>query len=165
MSTPTAVGDGTVVTIHYTLSNDAGQILDTSEGMEPMAYLHGADNIVTGLEKALDGKAVGDDLKVAVPPEEGYGLSSGADPFTVERGAFPDGVELESGMQFGAEDEQGNMRPVWIVHVDDEGVHLTLDHPLAGETLHFEVKVVELRAATAEEVAHGHPHGPGGHHH
>ena len=163
MTSEETVSANRVVTIDYTLKNDAGDILDSSKDDEPMAYLHGADNIVPGLETALEGKLVGDRVQVVVDAKDGYGERE-FDTFAVDRTSFPDDVELTKGMQFVAEGEEGLM-PFWIDSVKDDKVHVDPNHPLAGQALHFDVTIVAIRAATAEELEHGHPHGPGGHEH
>lgn len=157
-----------VVHIHYTLTNDNGDELDTSRGDEPLPYLHGHGNIVPGLENALAGKAVGFKETIVVSPEEGYGAHDGSAPQQVPLDAFPGDFEVEEGMQFVVENELGEHIPVWVVGVEEDHVLLDTNHPLAGETLHFAVEVVKIRAATPEELHHGHPHGlegDEGHHH
>jgi FKBP-type peptidyl-prolyl cis-trans isomerase SlyD len=162
---PETIADNVVVTIEYTLKNSAGEVLDSSVGDEPLTYLHGHQNIVPGLEGALAGKKAGDAVSVAVPPEEGYGVRDPGGLRQIERDAFPADAELEPGSQFTAELEDDEVVPLWIVAVDDDFVHVDMNHPLAGETLHFEVKILELREALANELAHGHPHGREGHEH
>lgn len=164
MTTPDQIADGTVVTIHYTLRDDHGEVLDSSDGGEPLAYLHGADNIVPGLEAELTGCKIGDELQVAVAPEDGYGERTG-ETDRVPLDAFDADAELEVGDQVYAQDEDGDVMPLWVTEVGDDHVIVSPDHPLAGVTLHFQVKVAAIRAATQEEIDHGHPHGPGGHHH
>jgi len=157
--------DDKVVSIHYTLKDDDGDVIDSSSGGEPLDYLHGHGGIVPGLEAAIAGKKVGDKFQVVVPPAEGYGEPSGAPPRPVPRDAFPDEVEPEVGMQFFAQGPDGEPTPVWCVEVDDDVIMIDFDHPLAGQNLHFDVEVVGIRDATSEEIDHGHPHGPDGHHH
>lgn len=157
-------GDKTVVSIHYTLTSDGGETLDSSAGREPLAYLHGAGNIIPGLESALVGKGVGEKLKVSIAPAEAYGLRDDALVQVVPRDAFGGAPDLEVGMQFQARTPDG-IRVVTIVDVAGDEITLDGNHPLAGETLHFDVEIVEVRAATDEEMAHGHAHGEGGHHH
>lgn len=157
-------GEKTVVLIHYTLTSDGGEVLDTSEGREPLAYLHGFGNIIPGLEKALAGKQAGDKLKVSIAPEEAYGLRDDALVQVVPRTAFGGAPDLDVGMQFQAQTPMG-VRIVTIVDVSGDDITLDGNHPLAGETLNFDVQVTEVRAASAEELAHGHVHGEGGHHH
>ena len=159
------ISDGLVVAIHYTLKNDAGETLDSSIGMEPLEYLHGAGNIVPGLEDALSGKSLGENFQVVVAPEDGYGERDPRGVRAVPRSAFPPDVQIETGMQFFAEDKDGDPLAAWIVGTEGERVMIDLNHPLAGVTLHFDVTVDALRDATAEELAHGHPHGAGGHDH
>jgi FKBP-type peptidyl-prolyl cis-trans isomerase SlyD len=157
--------DGKVVTFHYTLTNDAGEKLDSSSGGEPMSYLHGADNIVPGLERAMDGRGVGDAFKVTVKPADGYGERSGKGVQGVPRSLFEGVPRLEPGMSFAAEGPGGETIEVWVVEVEGDTVFVDTEHPLAGETLHFDVKLTGIRDATEEELEHGHPHGEGGHHH
>jgi len=153
---------GKVVLIHYTLTNDAGEELDTSRGDEPLPYLHGHGNIVPGLESGLEGKQVGFRGTVVVEPAEAYGEHDGTAPQTVPTDAFPEDFEVEEGMQFVIENDEGEQIPVWVVGIEDEVVLLDTNHPLAGETLHFDVEVIEIRAASEEELHHGHPHGAHG---
>jgi len=157
------IGARKVVSIHYTLTSGEGQELDSSAGGEPLAYLHGADNIVPGLERQLEGKSVGDKLRAVVTPEEGYGEHSGMSPQPVPRSAF-EGGEPQEGMPLLLEDDEGNEMQFWIAEVQDEVVLLSPDHPLAGVTLCFDVEVVDVRDATPEELMHGHAHS-GNHHH
>lgn len=154
-----------VVSIEYTLKNDAGEILDASEGRAPLHYLHGHGNIVEGLEAALAGRAVGDSVDVSVAPEQGYGVRDETLIFDVPRKHLPQDLSPEVGMQLGMTSEEGETVPVWIRSVSADSVRLDANHELAGETLHFSVKVLEIRPSTPQELAHGHVHGPGGHHH
>jgi FKBP-type peptidyl-prolyl cis-trans isomerase SlyD len=151
-----------VVSIHYTLTNDAGEILDSSTGNDPLAYIHG--NIIPGLESALTGRALGDKFKVSIAPEDGYGLRDNEMMQNVPKSAFQGVDEILPGMQFQAQSPQG-MTLVTVVDVDGDEVILDGNHPMAGMTLHFEVEVADIRDATSEELEHGHVHGPGGHHH
>jgi len=156
------IGDKKAVTFHYSLRDDGGNVLDSSEGREPLTYLHGQGNIVPGLEKALEGKQPGDEVKATVPPAEGYGMRDEANIRNVPRRKLPEG-KLAPGMRLQLRTDQG---PLVATVVALKGDYVTLDanHPLADKTLHFEVKVVDVRDATAEELEHGHVHGPGGHH-
>ncbi|KRW62643.1 FKBP-type peptidyl-prolyl cis-trans isomerase [Pseudomonas sp. TTU2014-080ASC] len=153
------------VSIDYTLTNDAGEVIDSSEGAAPLVYLHGASNIIRGLEKALEGKQAGDELNVSVEPEEAYGEFSPELVATLNRSMFEGVDELEVGMQFHASAPDGGMQIVTIRELDGDDVIVDGNHPLAGQRLNFKVKVVSVRDASAEEVAHGHIHGEGGHHH
>jgi len=152
------------VSIEYTLTNDSGEVLDTSEGQDPLAYLHGAGNLISGLEQALEGKTTGDEIKVTVAPEDAYGQRVDELVQTVSRDRFEGADELEVGMRFHASTDHGDTL-VTITGVTDDEVTVDGNHPLAGETLHFDVKVVEVRDASEEEIDHGHIHGAGGHHH
>ena len=155
-----------VVTMHYTLTDDDGKVLDSSDGRDPLAYLHGHGGIVVGLENALEGHTPGDEVEVSVPPAEGYGEHNGQEPELVPKRAFgKDAPLLQVGMPIRAETSDGTPVVLWIV--EDRGSRVLLDgnHPLAGKTLHFKVQIVDVRQATPEELAHGHVHGPGGHHH
>ena len=135
------IADGKVVTFHYTLKSDTGEELDSSAGGEPMPYLQGADNIVPGLEREMAGKAVGDKFEVRVSPEDGYGLREG-DADVVPRDAFPSDVEVQPGMMFRAENQNGEQVALWVTSVDDTQVVVDQNHPLAGEHLNFSVEVV-----------------------
>lgn len=158
------VGEGKVVRMRYVLRDASGKVLDQS-GDEPMEYLHGARNIVPGLERQLLGKAPGDKLVAVVPPEEGYGMRHKVKPQQLRRSAFPKDAPLERGMGFTMRTPEGQPVPVWITKIQGPTVYVEPNHPLAGVTLHFDVEIVDVRDAEAEEIAHGHPHGPGGHHH
>lgn len=159
------VENGKVVAIQYTLRNDAGEVLDKSDEGSPMHYLHGAHNLVEGLEQKLEGTKAGDEVSVTVPPEKGYGPRNRGKSFSIPRSSLPATVAPQRGMQLFATGPEGQKVPVWITKV--QGPSLTVDpnHPLAGVTLHFDVKVIEVRDATDEEKAHGHAHGPHGHGH
>ncbi len=158
------VAAGKVVTLEYTLKDAEGKLLDQSGPGEPLDYLHGAHNIVPGLERKVQSRAVGDELDVVVDPIDGYGERQG-EPQPVPRDAFPPDADLEEGTHFVAESEDGQMVPLWVVGVKDDEVIVDPNHPLAGMTLHFHVKVLAIRDATEEEKAHGHVHGPQGHAH
>jgi FKBP-type peptidyl-prolyl cis-trans isomerase SlyD len=153
-----------VVSINYTLTDQADTVLDSSEGGEPLVYIHGLGHIIPGLENALAGKAAGDTLKVTVPPEDAYGMRNEALKQTVPRERFEPGMDIETGMRFHAPTEDG-IEIVTVTMVDADSVTVDANHPLAGMTLNFSVEVVEVRDASAEELSHGHVHGPGGHHH
>ncbi|MBR9827330.1 MAG: peptidylprolyl isomerase [Oceanospirillales bacterium] len=158
------IAEKSVVSIHYTLTNAEGTVLDSSNGQEPLAYLHGASNIIPGLENALVGKTVGDSLQVTVEPEEGYGPVRDELVQDVERSAFAGIDNIETGMQFMAQTPWGE-QPVTVVKIEGDNITLDGNHPLAGQTLTFDVEVVEVRGATDEEMEHGHAHGAGGHDH
>ena len=154
-----------VVTIHYRVSDsDSDELIDSSENSEPMTYLHGARNIIPGLEQALEGKSQGDELEVTIPPAEAYGERSEDRVQQVPREAFQDMDKVEPGMAVTAQTGQGQI-DLLVTAVDDEMVTVDANHPLAGKSLKFSVTVEEVRDASEEEIAHGHVHGPGGHHH
>lgn len=158
-NTTLSIEPGKVVFFHYTLTDPDGTVIDSSEGSEAMPYLHGSDNIVPGLERQMHGRKVGDRFRAVVLPEEGYGVPEGPGPQAVSRDIFPEDAELEEGMQFHAEDDDGETFPLWIVSIEGDTIVVDANHPLAGVTLHFEVEIVDIRDATEEEIAHGHPHG------
>ncbi|MGR9100912.1 MAG: FKBP-type peptidyl-prolyl cis-trans isomerase [Gammaproteobacteria bacterium] len=152
-----------VISIHYTLTNLNGDVIDKSAPNEPLIYLHGAGNIIPGLENALTGKETGDKLNVTVPPEQAYGERRENMVQTVDRSMFGGIETIETGMQFHAD---GNTGPVVVTVTKIEGDDITIDgnHPLAGETLTFDVEIEGVREATADELSHGHIHGPGCNH-
>lgn len=158
------IAEKTVVSIHYTLTNAEGETLDSSVGQEPLVYLHGAQNIIQGLENALLGKAVGDSLQVSVEPKEGYGELRDELVQEVDRSAFVGVDDIQVGMQFMAQTPWGE-QPVTVVKLEGDSITLDGNHPLAGQTLNFDVEVIEIRDASDEEMEHGHVHGAGGHHH
>lgn len=152
------IGDNLVVSMHYTLTDDDGQTLDSSEGHEPMAYLHGARNIIPGLEKAMIGKTVEDTFKVSIEPAEAYGEIVPELIQTVDRAAFQGVDQIEVGMAFDAQGDDGLAQRIIVKQVDGDQITVDANHELAGQTLHFEVKVVAIREATQEELDHGHVH-------
>jgi len=157
------IGQHSVVSIDYTLTDKNGDLVDSSKGQEPLAYIHGTGSIVVGLEEALEGKEKGALVKVSVPPAKGYGERDEKLAQKVPRSMF-DVKDLEPGMRFHAQADHGS-HVVTVTAVDEDTVTVDANHPLAGETLNFEVTVVDVREATKEEMAHGHVHGAGGHHH
>jgi FKBP-type peptidyl-prolyl cis-trans isomerase SlyD len=152
-----------VVSIEYTLKNDAGEVLDKSEGRGPLVYLHGVGNLVPGLEKALEGKAAGDSLEVTLPPEEGYGQRNDKLVRKVPLRKIQD-PRPQPGKRYRAQMDDG-LRIVLVTALSGDYATVDANHPLAGMNLHFQVKVAAVREATAEELSHGHVHGQGGHHH
>jgi FKBP-type peptidyl-prolyl cis-trans isomerase SlyD len=156
------IGAQKAVTIGYTLKDDEGKVLDTSEGAEPLTYLHGSGDIVPGLEKALDGKQVGDALSVSLAPEEAYGERDERQIRNIPLRKLPPG-KVEVGMQYQITTDAGPMLAL-VTALRGDYVTIDANHPLAGMRLHFDVKVVEVRDATPDELSHGHVHGPGGHH-
>ena len=153
-----------VVLIHYTLKGDDGAVIDSSAGAEPLAYIQGHGNLVSGLEKALEGKQEGDSLAVAVAPADGYGKYDASLLQRVPKRSMQGSGEIKKGMQLQARTDDG-MRVFTVTAMVGDMVTLDGNHPLADKTLHFDVQVVSVRDATAEELEHGHVHGAGGHHH
>ncbi|MDO9161580.1 MAG: peptidylprolyl isomerase [Methylococcaceae bacterium] len=158
------VADNLAVSIHYTLTNDEGEVIDTSEGDEALAYLHGYGNIISGLESALTGKSVGDKFKVRIDAEDAYGEIEDDRVQIVSIEMFEGVDELEVGMQFHADVTSGP-GVITIINIDGDDITIDGNHPLAGVPLTFDVEVVDIRPATDEEISHGHIHGAGGHHH
>ena len=150
--------------IHYTLKNAQGDVLDTSEGHAPLSYLHGTGSLIPGMERALEGKEPGAKFKIVIPPAEAYGIKSDALISVVPLSNFPEKEQVQVGVQFRAGTSKGE-RIATIVHVEGDQVTVDFNHPLAGVELHFDVEIVDVREATDEEIAHGHVHGEGGHHH
>ncbi len=159
------IADKTVVRIDYTLRNKGGEILDSSDGGEPLVYIHGASQIVPGLERELTGLAAGDAKDVVVQPEDGYGVPDPQGIFGIPRTAFPPEATIEVGQAFVGEDDEGQAVPVRVIEVREDSIVVDANHPLAGETLYFHVDIRDVRDATLEELQHGHAHGPGAHHH
>jgi FKBP-type peptidyl-prolyl cis-trans isomerase SlyD len=153
-----------VVLIHSTLKDDAGKVIDSSDGGEPLAYIQGHGNLVPGLEKALEGKKDGDAVAVTLAPADGYGTRNDALVQRVPKRSLQGSGEIRKGMQFQAQTDEG-LRVFTVTAVVGDMVSLDGNHPLADQTLHFDVQIVSVRAATAEELEHGHVHGAGGHHH
>lgn len=162
------IEDNKVVSLHYKVTTEGGEPRDNS-GAEPLLYMHGQGQIVPGLEAALEGRSAGDGVSVTLTPAEGYGEHDPNLDLKIPLERFPDDMrdELEPGLQFGAEhpDDEDEHVVFSVVAVQGDHVLVTGNHPLSGETLTFEVSVVEVRDATPEEIEHGHAHGPGGHHH
>ncbi len=158
------IAEKKVVSIQYTVMDEEGQIIDSSEGGEPLVFLIGAQNVIVGLEEALIGKNVGDQIKTTVEPAKAYGEYNAEGVQEVPMDAF-EGVEtVEPGMAFTAETEQGPMNLI-VTAVEGDMVTVDGNHPLAGKALTFDVTVEAVRDATDEEMAHGHVHGEGGHQH
>ena len=157
------VADNTAVSIHYTLTNDEGEVLDSSIGDEALVFLQGSGNIISGLEKAMVGKVAGEKFNVRIAAEEAYGELMEDMIQVISRDMFEGVDEIEVGMQFHADVSFGS-GVVTVVSIDDENVTIDGNHPLAGVALTFDVEVIDVRAATEEEAAHGHIHGAGCHH-
>jgi FKBP-type peptidyl-prolyl cis-trans isomerase SlyD len=153
-----------VVTIDYTLKDDAGEVIDSSAGGESLAYLHGANNLIPGLESALEGKAKGEELSVRVAPKDAYGERDDSLRQAVPRDMFGD-EDVQVGAQYHAAGPNGEQLVVTVVGTNADEVTVDGNHPLAGVPLNFDVTVLDVRNATDEEISHGHVHGAGGHHH
>ncbi len=158
------IESNSVVTLHYTLKDNDGKIIDQSEDGS-FLYMHGAMNIIPGLENALAGKSAGDEISVKVSPEEGYGVKDDARIQEVPKDMFDSADEIQVGVQFHAQGPDGAAVVVTVIEVKDDAVVIDGNHALAGVDLNFEVKIVDVRAASEEEIEHGHVHGPHGHQH
>lgn len=155
-----------VVSMHYRLTDAGGRLLDSSEGRAPLVYLHGAGNIIEGLEKALEGKSKGDHVQdIVIAPAEAYGERDESLQRQVMRSKFPKTSQIQVGMSFHAATPEGGTGVVRVVKVEGDVITVDANHPLAGVELHFDVTLEDIRPATEEEIEHGHAHGPGGHHH
>ncbi|MEP7287129.1 MAG: peptidylprolyl isomerase [Chloroflexota bacterium] len=158
------VQDGAVVSVSYTLRLENGEIIDYSEADDPLEYLHGAENIIPGLEKQLLGLHVGDEKSIELAPEDGYGVYDPEELEVIERKMLPkDLPPLKLGMVLAISDEEDNLSEAYVREISPNNVTLDFNHPLAGQQLFFQVQVLAIREASEEEIAHGHPHGEGGH--
>lgn len=147
-----------VVSIDYTLKNDNGEVLDTSDGREPLSFIFGSGSIIPGLENELKGKAAGEEFSVTVAPEDGYGEYDESMMFEVSKEQFQDSNQIQEGMQVQGQNSAGQVQIFTVKTIGDEKVTLDANHPLAGEKLHFDVAVKTVRDATPEELDHGHVH-------
>ena len=153
-----------VIGFHYTLKNDAGEVLDSSVGGDPMLYLAGSGQILMALDAAINGLAIGDKKSVSLSAKESYGEVNPAFKMNVKLRQFPPGTDVKPGLQFRISNEPGS--PMFrVMNVLGEEVFIDGNHPLAGEALHFDVEITESREATEDEISHGHAHGAGGHNH
>ena len=150
-----------VASIHYTLKNADGEVLDTSEGQEPLHYVHGANNIVPGLEKELEGKTTGESLTVVVEPIDGYGEYNAELIQELPRDMFAGVDNIEVGMEFQTQTPDGGMQIIEVKSIDGDKIIVDGNHPMAGQTLHFDVEVTDVREATKDELEHGHVHSEG----
>lgn len=146
------IGPGMRVRIHYTLRDGRGNLLESTDGDDPHEFVWGFGVIVPGLEKALEGSRPGDVVNVSVPPEDAYGFRDDTDVFEVDRGEFPDPTAVVVGQEFTAEGDDGTTLAMRVVELHDDHVVVDANHPLAGETLNFQVRVVDVREATPDEV-------------
>ncbi|PIE47687.1 MAG: peptidylprolyl isomerase [Gammaproteobacteria bacterium] len=157
----TTIAKDSAAFFNYTLKDDEGNVIDQSPEGQPLAYLHGHGNIIPGLEKQLEGKSAGETLTATVGPEEAYGQYQEQAIQQVPRENFQGVDNIEVGMQFQSE-AGGQTMLVTVTDVTDKLVTVDANHPLAGKTLHFDVEITEVRAATEDEISHGHIHGVGG---
>ena len=155
-----------IATLHYTLKDDEGEILAEADENNPFMYMHGVGGMIPGLEKALENRISGDNVVVSVPPAEAYGDRNPDLTQDVPREMFSevDDEEMVVGAQFQAQTDQG-VEIITVAAIEGDVIKIDGNHPMAGETLHFDVTILDVRDATEEEVSHGHPHGPGGHQH
>ncbi|HZH13622.1 MAG TPA: peptidylprolyl isomerase [Archangium sp.] len=158
------VSKDSVVSLEYRLHLGDGQVVDESEPGQPLAYMHGRGQIVPGLEGQLEGMAAGESKKVVVSPAQGYGEHDPRGLQEVPREMFPPNANLQAGVTISAQTADGDVIPITIRELKGDKVVVDLNHPMAGKTLHFDITVREVRAATDEEKEHGHAHGPGGAH-
>ncbi|PIE45051.1 MAG: peptidylprolyl isomerase [Gammaproteobacteria bacterium] len=156
------ISQNSAVFFNYTLTDKDGNVLDQTPEGQSLAYLHGHNNIIPGLEKQLEGKSAGDKLTAIVNPAEAYGEHQPEAIHQVSRQQFQGVDEVEVGMQFHSQTENGQMMQISVVNVSDDTITIDANHPLAGKQLHFNVEIIEVRDATEEEIAHGHIHGQGG---
>jgi len=159
------IGKDKVVLMHYTLKNDAGDVIDSSDGGDPLPFLQGHGNIIPGLESALEGSKEGDKLDVSIKPEEAYGERMKDAIQEIPKSALKGIDEVKVGMQLQSQDQDGNPFLVTVTKIEDDKITVDANHPLAGQTLHFSVSIESVRKAEAEELSHGHVHTDGHHHH
>ncbi|GJL66881.1 MAG: peptidyl-prolyl cis-trans isomerase [Nitrospirales bacterium] len=155
---PTLIEKNSVVRMHYTLTDNDGHVIDRSESSTPLSYLHGAGNIIPGLEKALTGKGEGDSVKVKIEPADGYGEVDPERIAIIERSAFEGVDKIEAGMTFEAKSPDGTSQQIIVKKVEGDNVTIDTNHPLAGITLNFDIDIIGVRDATKEELDHGHTH-------
>lgn len=151
-----------VVSFDYTLTLEDGQVLDSSDGRDPLSYIQGLGHIISGLENAMEGKKSGDAFKISIPPEDAYGIYNKELLQAVPISSFDSSLQIVPGMEFSNDDNNAIFR---VIEVQKDHVVLDGNHPLAGELLTFDIKITNVREASQDELSHGHVHGPGGHHH
>jgi len=158
------IAQDSVVSIHYTLTSDTGEVIDSSSGNDPLVYLQGHGNLIPGLERELQGKQAGDKLAVRIEPADAYGELDASLVQEVPKSAFGGAPDIQVGMQFQAQSNHGP-HTVTVTKIAADMITVDGNHPLAGQHLNFAVEITDVRAASQEELSHGHVHGPGGHHH
>ena len=159
------VGKDKVVLMHYTLKNDVGDVIDSSDGADPLPFLQGHGNIIPGLESALEGSKVGEKRDVSIKPKDGYGERMKDAIQEIPSSALQGVDEVKVGMQLQSQDQDGNAFLVNVIKIEDDKITVDANHPLAGQTLHFSVSIESIRKAEAEELSHGHVHADGQHNH
>ena len=159
------IGKDKVVLMHYTLKNDAGDVIDSSDGGDPLPFLQGHGNIIPGLESALEGSKAGDKMDVSIEPKDAYGELMKDAIQEIPKSALKGIDEVKVGMQLQSQDQDGNAFLVSVTKIEDDKITVDANHPLAGQTLHFSVSIESVRKAEAEELSHGHVHTDGHHHH
>lgn len=160
-----AIGQNKVITMNYTLKDNDGNIIQTTENKEPFSFLTGNRQILPKLETEIDGMIIGSKKNVKIPANEAYGEYSEQAIQQVNKNNFPGNVDLKVGMEFVANSPEGNQMPFIITDIKDEEVTIDFNHPLAGVDLEFDIELIDVRDATVEELQHGHVHGAGGHNH
>lgn len=158
------IGKNSVVSIHYTLKDDDGQVVDSSEGKPPLQYLHGNNNLIPGLENELAGKTTGAKFEATIAPEDAYGERRDDFIQVIGKDMFQGVENVEPGMTFVAQGEGGAQRQVRVTEVEGDDITIDANHPMAGMTLHFEVEIVDVREGTEQEIEHGHVHQDGADH-
>lgn len=158
------ISKNSVVSIDYILTDAKGEVLDRSSKGKPLQFIHGLGHLIPGLEKALEGKAAGESLQAKIPHAEGYGARDESLMQSLPKDNFEEIPDLKVGMELEAEGDEG-IRIITVVGIEGDKVIVDGNHPLAGVDLNFDVNIVAVRAATTDELGHGHVHGPGGHHH
>lgn len=160
-----AIGVNKVVTMNFTLKDDKGNVLDTTENTQPFSFLSGNNQILPKLEENIDQMIIGAKKNVKIEASEGYGEYNDKAVQQVDKKNFPENINLEEGMRFVANSPEGKEMPFTVNKVEEEQVTIDFNHPLAGKDLNFDVELLDVRDATQEELSHGHVHGPGGHQH
>ena len=153
---------GRIVRLHYTLRDETGTTIESSRPDAPLDYLHGSGQLIRGLERQIEGASPGHAATITVAPKDGYGEHDSRGVIRADRSTFPDEMDLSPGVEVQAETPDGPLSFV-VVALEGDEVVLDANHPMAGKTLTFDVEILDVRAATPEEIAHGHVHGPGGH--
>ncbi|MDA3810889.1 MAG: peptidylprolyl isomerase [Spirochaetaceae bacterium] len=158
------IKEKSVVSMHYKLTDESGQLLDASKE-QPLSYIQGTNSLIPGLEKELEGKTIGDQVITTIPPEEAYGPVMPQLISNLPISTFKGVEKIDIGMEFEASNDNDEKMIVRVDAVNDDEVTINGNHPLAGKALSFDIKIVDVREASEEELSHGHAHGAGGHQH